>query len=151
MWTTRTTCVFASPTPWCPAIRWWWCPPLTGLSICYDLRFPELYQALVRKGADIVLVPAAFTLTTGRDHWEALLRARAIECQAYVVAAGQHGRHDDGGLRESFGHSLIVDPWGHVIAKASDGPGLAIAPIDLGNVQRVRRGMPVQTHRRPFA
>ncbi len=121
-----------------------------GLSICYDLRFPELYQALVRRGAEILLVPSAFTLTTGRDHWEPLLRARAIEAQAYVIAAGQHGRHDDGGLRESYGHSQIVDPWGLVVGKASDGPGFALAPVDLDRVRQVRQGMPVQAHRRPF-
>jgi predicted amidohydrolase len=120
-----------------------------GLSICYDLRFPELYRALVERGAQILLVPSAFTLTTGKDHWEVLVRARAIECQAWVIAPGQVGRHDDDGLRESWGHSLVVDPWGAVVGQASDGPGLAIAPIDLDLVERARRGMPVARHRRP--
>ncbi len=119
-----------------------------GLSICYDLRFGELYRALVAQGAQILMVPSAFTLTTGRDHWEPLLRARAIETQSYVIAAGQHGRHDDGGLRNSYGHSMILDPWGHVIARASDGPGLAFAEIDLGRIDRIRAAIPVAQHRR---
>jgi deaminated glutathione amidase len=119
-----------------------------GLSICYDLRFGNLYRRLVRDGAEILCVPAAFTLTTGRDHWEPLLRARAIESQAYVLAPAQYGRHDDPGLRESFGHALIADPWGHVIALAPDGPGLALAEIDLDRVARVRRAIPVAEHYR---
>lgn len=119
-----------------------------GLSICYDLRFPELYLRLVDEGAEILAVPSAFTLTTGKDHWLALLRSRAIESQCYVVAPAQYGRHDDQGLRESYGHSLIVDPWGHVVAMASDGPGIALAEIDLERVQQVRRAMPVGQHRR---
>jgi predicted amidohydrolase len=120
-----------------------------GLSICYDLRFGNLYRRLVTEGAEVLCVPAAFTLTTGRDHWEPLLRARAIETQSYVLAPAQYGRHDDPGLRESYGHALIVDPWGHVIARASDGPGLALAEIDLDRVARVRRAMPVWAHSRP--
>lgn len=119
-----------------------------GLSICYDLRFGELYRALVERRAEILMVPSAFTLTTGRDHWQELLRARAIETQCYVLAPAQYGHHDDRGLRESFGHAMIVDPWGHVVAMASDGPGLAMAEIDLERVARVRRAMPVQSHRR---
>ena len=119
-----------------------------GLSICYDLRFPRLYQALVDQGAEILTVPSAFTLTTGKDHWEPLLRARAIENQCYVLAPGQHGMHDDKGLRHSWGHSLICDPWGHVIAKAPDGPGIALAELDLERVRTVRSGMPVRSHRR---
>ena len=91
----------------------------------------------------MLCVPAAFTLTTGRDHWEPLLRARAIEFQSYVLAPAQHGRHDDPGLRESFGHAMIVDPWGHVLAMAADGPGLALAEIDLDRVARARRAIPV--------
>jgi deaminated glutathione amidase len=120
-----------------------------GLSICYDLRFENLYRRLVQDGAQILCVPAAFTLTTGRDHWELLLRARAIEFQSYILAPAQYGRHDDPGLRESFGHALIVDPWGHAIAMASDGPGLALAEIDLERVARIRRSMPVSHHFRP--
>jgi predicted amidohydrolase len=119
-----------------------------ALSICYDLRFPELYRRLAAEGAEILMVPSAFTATTGKDHWEPLLRARAIENQCYVLAPAQHGRHDDAGLRESHGHSMIVDPWGHVVARASDGPGLAIAEIDLGRVAAVRRALPVAAHRR---
>ncbi len=119
-----------------------------GLSICYDLRFPELYRQLVDRGACILAVPSAFTLSTGKDHWEPLLRARAIETQSYVIAPGQHGTHDDGGLRESWGHSMILDPWGHVVGMASDGPGLALAEIDLDRVRKVRTGMPVASHRR---
>ncbi|HVT14820.1 MAG TPA: carbon-nitrogen hydrolase family protein [Thermoanaerobaculia bacterium] len=119
-----------------------------GLSICYDLRFPELYRRLVDRGAEILAVPSAFTLATGKDHWEPLLRARAIENQCYVIAPAQHGRHDDGGLRESWGHAMILDPWGLPVATASDGPGLALAEIDLDRVARVRQGIPVRQHRR---
>jgi deaminated glutathione amidase len=119
-----------------------------GLSICYDLRFPELYRGLRDGGAELLMVPSAFTATTGKAHWEPLLRARAIENQCYVVAPAQHGRHDDAGLRESYGHAMIVDPWGVVVACASDGPGLAIAEIDLERVAAVRRALPVAAHRR---
>lgn len=119
-----------------------------GLSICYDLRFPELYRTYSKDGAEILTVPSAFTMTTGKDHWEPLLRARAIENQCYVMAAGQCGTHDDEGLRESYGHSMIVDPWGHVVAMCSDGPGVAIAEIDLNRIASVRQGMPTMQHRR---
>jgi predicted amidohydrolase len=119
-----------------------------GLSVCYDLRFPELYQQLVRQGARILAVPSAFTLTTGKDHWEPLLRTRAIENQCYVLAPAQYGKHDDNGLRHSWGHSMIIDPWGHVVARCSDGPGIAIAEIDLSRVDQVRRSLPVSQHRR---
>jgi predicted amidohydrolase len=119
-----------------------------GLTICYDLRFPELYRRLVDGGAQVLMVPAAFTLATGKDHWEALLRARAIETQCYVMAPAQHGRHDDGGLSQTWGHAMIVDPWGLPVATASDGPGLAFAEIDLERVERVRQGIPVSRNRR---
>jgi predicted amidohydrolase len=119
-----------------------------GLTICYDLRFAELYRRLADLGADVLAVPSAFTLATGKDHWEPLLRARAIENQCYVLAPAQHGRHDDGGLRESYGHAMIVDPWGLPVAVASDGPGLALAEIDLDRLARVRRAIPVRQHRR---
>ncbi len=119
-----------------------------GLTICYDLRFGELYRRLRAAGAELLTVPSAFTLTTGKDHWEPLLRARAIENQCYVLAPAQSGRHDDGGLRESWGHAMIVDPWGAVIATASDGPGFALAELDLGRVAEVRRSMPVASHQR---
>jgi predicted amidohydrolase len=119
-----------------------------GLSICYDLRFAGLYQQLRDEGAEIVTVPSAFTLTTGKDHWQPLLRARAIETQCWVLAPAQIGKHDDAGLRESYGHAMILDPWGHVVAMAADGPGLALTEIDLRRVERVRQAMPVADHRR---
>jgi len=119
-----------------------------GLSVCYDLRFPELYRALADKGADILLVPSAFTLTTGKDHWHPLLRARAIENQCWVIAPGQWGRHDAEGKRESYGHSVIIDPWGAVTADKGHGEGLALAEIDLARVAAVRRAIPVHQHRR---
>jgi predicted amidohydrolase len=119
-----------------------------GLTICYDLRFPELYRALCDRGARLITVPSAFTMTTGREHWHALLRARAIETQSYVMAPAQWGRHDDNGLRESYGHALIVDPWGTIVAQASEGPGLALAEIDLARVDRSRRAIPLRHHRR---
>ena len=119
-----------------------------GLSICYDLRFPELYRKLVDKGAEILTVPSAFTLHTGKDHWHPLLRARAIECQAWVLAPAQEGRHDDAGLRHSYGHALIADPWGTVVGECGDGEGFCLAEIDLERVRRIRRAMPVEEHRR---
>ena len=119
-----------------------------GLTICYDIRFGELYRRLVELGAEILSVPSAFTLTTGRDHWHTLIRARAIESQCWLLAPAQWGRHDDDGLRESFGHAMIVDPWGHVVAMTPDGPGLGLAEIDLDRVRRVRAAIPVADHRR---
>jgi len=119
-----------------------------GLSICYDLRFPELFRWQRDHGASIFCVPSAFTATTGAAHWHALLRARAIENQGYVLAPGQVGEHDDDGLRATYGHSVIVDPWGAVIAECSDGPGIALAEIDLDRVQRIRQAMPLSQHRR---
>jgi predicted amidohydrolase len=119
-----------------------------GLSICYDLRFPELYRRLADAGAEVLLVPAAFTLTTGKDHWYPLLRARAVETQCWLVAPAQHGRHDDGGLRESYGHAAVVDPWGQVVAAAPHGPGLALAEVELERILQIRRAMPVARHRR---
>jgi predicted amidohydrolase len=117
-----------------------------GLSICYDVRFPELYRELARRGARVVVVPSAFTLHTGKDHWHVLLRARAVEDQVYVLAAAQVGRANE--KRVSYGHSLIVDPWGTVIAEASDGEGLVLAEIDLDLQDRVRRELPALDHRR---
>lgn len=119
-----------------------------GLSICYDLRFPELYRALVDRGAELFAVPSAFTLQTGRDHWHPLLRARAIESQCWVLAPAQEGRHDERGARWSYGHSLIVDPWGTVVAECGDGEGLCLAEVDLDRVRRVRAALPVSAHRR---
>lgn len=114
-----------------------------GLTICFDLRFSGLYRTLADRGAEVIAVPSAFTLTTGKDHWEPLIRSRAIETQSYVLAPAQFGKHDDRGIRESYGHSMIVDPWGHVAARCSDGPGLALAEIDLKRVAEVRRAMPM--------
>ena len=119
-----------------------------GLSICYDLRFGELYRALVARGASLLTIPSAFTAVTGRAHWEILVRARAIESQAFVVAPGQHGEHGDSGLRESHGHSLIVDPWGRILAEAPEGIGIALAELDLAEVGRVRAAIPIAAHRR---
>jgi deaminated glutathione amidase len=122
-----------------------------GLAICYDLRFPELFLALRRAGAELIILPAAFTLQTGKDHWEVLIRARAIETQCWLAAPGCTGPHTEGGsgeTRYTYGHSLIADPWGHVVAKASDGPGWAVAGIDKAFQARVRANMPVLEHRR---
>jgi nitrilase len=119
-----------------------------GCSICYDLRFPDLFQALAEKGADIIALPAAFTLQTGKDHWEVLLRARAIETETYLCASAQTGSFTVGnGQRHTYGHSLVADPWGHVVAKASDGPGVVSARIDKAQVKRVRGMIPVAEHR----
>ncbi len=121
-----------------------------GLTICYDVRFPELYAACVAQGAQVLTVPSAFTFPTGQAHWHPLLRTRAIECQCFVLAPAQEGRHDLAGARHSYGHSLIVDPWGTVLADAADGEGLALAEIDLTRVDTVRRAMPVGDHRRKW-
>jgi predicted amidohydrolase len=117
-----------------------------GLSICYDLRFPELYRRLAIAGARVLLVPAAFTAHTGRDHWEVLLRARAIENQCYVVAAGQIGDHDPG--QRCYGRSMVIDPWGTVIAQAPDVVGVSVADLDLERVSVVRRDVPSLANRR---
>jgi predicted amidohydrolase len=121
-----------------------------GLTICYDLRFGELFRALVARGAEAILVPSAFTAATGKAHWEVLLRARAIETQCFVLAPAQWGKHDDGGLRESHGQAMIVDPWGQVLAQVPDGTGYALAEIDLARVARARRAIPVAAHRKGF-
>lgn len=116
----------------------------TGLSVCYDLRFPELYRALTARGAKALVVPAAFTLVTGKDHWHVLLRARAIEAQCYVLAAAQWGSHPEG--RRTFGKACIVDPWGEIVAQASEGEGVALAPLSLARVDRVRAQLPSLRH-----
>ncbi len=113
-----------------------------GLSICYDLRFPELYRALA---ADIIAVPAAFTATTGRAHWELLLRARAVENLAWVIAAAQGGRHENG--RETWGQSMVIDPWGNVLACQAKGAGIVIAQIDPAFQQKMRASLPALGHR----
>lgn len=121
-------------------------PARVGLSICYDLRFPELYRRLVDLGAQVLTVPAAFTLATGKDHWHVLLRARAIESQCYVVAAAQWGKHPKG--RMTYGKSLVVDPWGDVVAQAPEGEGVVTATLDLDRVAQVRASLPSLRHRR---
>ncbi len=119
-----------------------------GCSICYDLRFPDLFQALAEKGAEIIALPAAFTLHTGKDHWEVLLRARAIETETYVCASAQTGSFAVGNeQRHTYGHSLVADPWGHVVAKASDGVGVVSARIDTAQIKRVRSLIPVAEHK----
>ncbi len=118
-----------------------------GLSICYDLRFPELYRLLALDGAEILFVPAAFTLFTGKDHWEVLLRARAIENQCFVVAAGQIGSYEPNG--SSYGRSMIIDPWGTVLATASDTVGVAFADLDFARLQKIRSELPSLANRRP--
>ncbi|HRD83865.1 MAG TPA: carbon-nitrogen hydrolase family protein [Rubrivivax sp.] len=120
-----------------------------GLSVCYDLRFPEFYRALAAAcGAppDLICVPAAFTWTTGRAHWELLLRARAIENQCYVLAPAQGGVHENG--RRTWGHSMVVDPWGEVLAQRAEGEGLVLADIEPARLQEVRRQLPALQHRR---
>jgi predicted amidohydrolase len=117
-----------------------------GLSVCYDLRFPYLYQGLVDRGAIALTVPSAFTATTGAAHWHVMLRARAIECQSYVLAPAQHGHN--WGKRFSYGHSLIIDPWGQIIAECHDGDGVAVADVDPERVRQVREELPSLRHRR---
>jgi deaminated glutathione amidase len=120
-----------------------------GLSICYDVRFPELYRRLAVLGATILFVPSAFRFETGKDHWDVLLRARAIEDQAFVVAAAQWGTWGpEGRERRNYGNSLVVDPWGRVIARAEDGVGLTVADLDLDEVVRIRETLPSLRHRR---
>ena len=118
---------------------------IIGLSVCYDLRFPELYRALSAAGATILAVPAAFTLTTGPDHWELLLRARAVENFSYVLAPGQWGRHPGG--RRTYGHSMVVDPWGTVTARHPDGTGFVLAELDPERVDQCRQRIPCLDHR----
>jgi predicted amidohydrolase len=117
-----------------------------GLSVCYDLRFPELYRELVTQGADVLTVPAAFTLQTGKDHWDALLRARAIENQAYVIAPNQWGSHGRG--RASWGKTQIIDPWGTVLGLVGEEPGLCFARMSGDFLRRCRQNLPALTHRR---
>lgn len=119
-----------------------------GLAICYDLRFPELFQQLARDGADVLVLPAAFTLQTGKDHWEVLCRARAIENQCYFLAAGQFGPYEhEEGKRFTYGHSLVCDPWGHVIAKASDTVGFVSAHLDAQRIADTRKQIPLASHK----
>jgi len=128
--------VVAVDTPWARM----------GLSVCYDMRFPDLYRALTNAAATVLLMPAAFTVPTGQAHWHILLRARAIEAGCFVIAAAQTGRHEDG--RETFGHSLIVDPWGEIVLDMGTEAGLALAEIDLSRVEEVRGRVPAIANRR---
>ncbi len=124
---------------------------IIGCAICYDIRFPDLFQALAAKGAEMIALPAAFTAQTGKDHWEVLCRARAIETQTYFCAPAQTGFHFvKQEMRQTYGHSLVVDPWGHVIAKASDGTGIVSARIDRALVSKVRAQIPVAQHKVSF-
>jgi nitrilase len=120
-----------------------------GCSICYDLRFSELYLALAKKNVDAIMIPASFTRQTGKDHWETLLRARAIESQSYVIAPAQCGEFPDekGGINKTWGHSMIVDPWGHIVAEVPDGTGWATAKLDKDFLSEVRTNIPVSDHR----
>ena len=120
-----------------------------GLTICYDLRFPELYRILALRGATVITVPSAFTAVTGRDHWEVLLRARAIENQVFVLAANQVGEAPP--HYSSYGHSLIADPWGRVLAEVDDGEGFAAADLDFAELERIRADLPALANRRPEA
>lgn len=119
-----------------------------GLSVCYDLRFPDLYRALSDAGATLLAIPAAFTVPTGQAHWHVLLRARAIEAGAFVIAAAQSGLHDDG--RATYGHSLVVDPWGEIVLDMGDGPGISMAEIDPARIADTRARIPAIAHRRPI-
>jgi len=128
--------VVAVDTPWARM----------GLSVCYDMRFPDLYRSLTNAGATVLLMPAAFTVPTGQAHWHVLLRARAIEAGCFVIAAAQTGRHEDG--RETYGHSLIADPWGEVVLDMGAQAGLALAEMDLSRVEEVRGRVPAIANRR---
>lgn len=124
-----------------------------GLTICYDLRFPHLYRKLAGKGARLLTVPAAFTVPTGKAHWHALLKARAIEAGAYVLAPaqwGEHGGGDSGTLRASFGHSLVVGPWGEIIGDAGEGVSALVVDLDLAAIDEARRRIPAWSHEQPF-
>jgi deaminated glutathione amidase len=120
-----------------------------GLTICYDIRFPTLFARLSEAGAQIISVPAAFTVPTGKAHWHILLRARAIENACWIVAAAQSGRHADG--RETYGHSLVINPWGEIMLDMGEAPGLGFADIDLNAVDAALSRIPVRAHRRPIA
>jgi len=119
---------------------------ILGLSVCYDLRFPDLFCKLASMGAQILCVPAAFTHTTGQAHWEVLLRARAIENQCFVLAANQCGNHSNG--KQTWGHSMIIDPWGQILASADEEPNVVSASIDVGTIEAIRTKMPCFSHRR---
>jgi deaminated glutathione amidase len=117
-----------------------------GLTVCYDLRFPELYRKLASLGAEVITIPAAFTLFTGKDHWEVLVRARAIENLAYVIAPAQVGRHSAN--RQTFGNAMVVDPWGVVLARCPEGEGVCVAPFSRARLEKVRQELPALKHRK---
>jgi predicted amidohydrolase len=119
-----------------------------GLTICYDLRFPALFARLAEANADVIAVPAAFTVPTGKAHWEVLLRARAIEAGVFIVAAAQSGHHEDG--RNTYGHSLVIDPWGEVLLDMGEGAGVKTVEVDLSRITDVRSRVPALSHRRPI-
>jgi predicted amidohydrolase len=119
-----------------------------GLTICYDVRFPQLYRTLAKAGADVITVPSAFTVPTGEAHWHVLLRARAIENACFIVAPAQGGLHENG--RKTFGHSLIVNPWGQILAEAGVDPGIIVADLNLDEIAQVRSRLPALRHERPF-
>ncbi len=120
-----------------------------GMTVCYDMRFPALYAALVANGAHVITVPAAFTVPTGKAHWHSLLRARAIEGQCFIIAAAQNGEHEDG--RKTYGHSLVIDPWGDVLLDMNNQSGLGFASIDLEKVSETRKKLPSLANQRDFA
>jgi predicted amidohydrolase len=119
-----------------------------GLSVCYDVRFPELYRALCKPPCDLLCVPSSFTYTTGQAHWELLLRARAVENQAYVIAPAQGGTHENG--RRTWGHSMVIDPWGEVLGVLAEGEGVVLADVDTARIASVRSQLPALEHRRSF-
>lgn len=122
-------------------------PTTVGIAICYDIRFPELFRALVDREVEVIAIPAAFTAATGRDHWEVLVRARAIESQCFILAANQFGEAEPG--HGFWGHSMIVDPWGEILASVGEGEGFAVAGLDPGRLDRIRSDLPALRHRRP--
>jgi len=134
--------IVAGDTPLSVQVKQW----NVGLSICYDIRFPELYRYYADAGCHVLTVPAAFTVPTGMAHWETLLRARAIENQAYVLAAGQWGEHPGG--RKTWGHSMMIDPWGDVMVKQEEGEGVIVADLDMAFLKRIREALPALAHRR---
>ncbi|MDQ6957838.1 MAG: carbon-nitrogen hydrolase family protein [Mariprofundaceae bacterium] len=134
--------IVAGDTPLSVQVQQW----NVGLSICYDIRFPELYRYYADADCHVLTIPAAFTVPTGMAHWETLLRARAIENQVYVLAAGQWGEHPGG--RKTWGHSMMIDPWGDVMVKQEEGEGVIVADLDMAFLRRIREALPALTHRR---
>ncbi|MBU3653908.1 MAG: carbon-nitrogen hydrolase family protein, partial [Limnohabitans sp.] len=121
---------------------------MVGMTVCYDMRFPALYRDLALAGAQLITVPSSFTVPTGQAHWHVLLRARAIETGCFVLAPAQHGVHEDG--RETYGHSVVINPWGEVVAEQADGEGLLMATLDLNQTAQARKRVPSLQHARPY-